>query len=182
MRDSCRSVRPVHPHACGEHAGASSELTINAGSSPRMWGTPFRDVCSCYFSRFIPTHVGNTSRNPARSNVCPVHPHACGEHTSRRFEILLSVGSSPRMWGTLEYDPEALAEARFIPTHVGNTPSHIPNRRMGTVHPHACGEHPRLARRFLFFFGSSPRMWGTPTHHYEHWTQNRFIPTHVGNT
>ena len=84
------------------------------------------------------------------------------------------------MWGTLEYDPEALAEARFIPTH-GEHTSHIPNRRMERFIPTHVG-NTRLARRFLFFFGSSPRMWGTPTHHYEHWTQNRFIPTHVGNT
>ena len=29
----------VHPHACGEHCGASDLHAIGIGSSPRMWGT-----------------------------------------------------------------------------------------------------------------------------------------------
>ena len=72
-------------------------------------------------SRFIPTHVGNTLVKGIRFEGKSVHPHACGEH----FAILSSsgylIGSSPRMWGTLEEMEFEEQEKRFIPTHVGNT-------------------------------------------------------------
>ena len=35
-----QDVRPVHPHACGEHRGCVWPRAAARGSSPRMWGTP----------------------------------------------------------------------------------------------------------------------------------------------
>jgi len=52
--------RPVHPHACGEHHEEEPEVLLDGGSSPRMWGTLSQEILGFPFSRFIPTHVGNT--------------------------------------------------------------------------------------------------------------------------
>src|SRR3989304_487570 len=38
--------RSVHPHACGEHAIFKNHRRLNRGSSPRMWGTPSKDIPS----------------------------------------------------------------------------------------------------------------------------------------
>ena len=35
------AIVTVHPHACGELAGAVGSLAMNKGSSPRLWGTLF---------------------------------------------------------------------------------------------------------------------------------------------
>ncbi len=152
------------------------------GSSPRMWGTLAFGVLLQLRIRFIPTHVGNTSRLSAASARRSVHPHACGEHVRSVRGLVLEAGSSPRMWGTpQDLHPVPLGQ-RFIPTHVGNTSPGAARFRILAVHPHACGEHLPLAVHRVHVRGSSPRMWGTlrfSTRRLRLW---RFIPTHVGNT
>jgi len=86
------------------------------------------------------------------------------------------------MWGTHGVSPIGRNEGRFIPTHVGNTPSRSGEGQPRPVHPHACGEHnapydPRVTKG-----GSSPRMWGTRIALMTIRDKRRFIPTHVGNT
>mgnify|MGYP000957603513 CR=1 FL=1 len=96
------SRRSVHPHACGEHSLHKVCSSSAIGSSPRMWGTHHKVKSNNHQNRFIPTHVGNTeSRYPSRLQI-PVHPHACGEHITKDNSLGCVLGSSPRMWGTLD--------------------------------------------------------------------------------
>ena len=74
----------VHPHASGEHASTTSRFLSMRGSSPREWGTHLRDQLVVYPLRFIPTRVGNTTRRTSSTVQFGVHPHASGEHVSRR--------------------------------------------------------------------------------------------------
>ena len=113
--------RPVHPHACGEHAMQSGYDKTNIGSSPRMWGTRLSFQKAPNERRFIPTHVGNTRWFGGGSPILAVHPHACGEHCRYPGYALPVRGSSPRMWGTQPIRIPKKAFVRFIPTHVGNT-------------------------------------------------------------
>ena len=92
---------PVHPHARGEHWCASNQIQAHAGSSPRTWGTRRSISAIAFLLRFIPTHVGNTTR--------------------RNDLMKLLCGSSPRTWGTPHIYFRSKFFARFIPTHVGNT-------------------------------------------------------------
>ena len=172
----------VHPHACGEHAGATGEAAAVPGSSPRMWGTL---DCLYYFLfcyRFIPTHVGNTPRRAGCGFRTSVHPHACGEHVTWLRSSTSPLGSSPRMWGTLVSASVHAVRIRFIPTHVGNTAARSPGSLETSVHPHACGEHPGHPPDPVLVAGSSPRMWGTRPGCTASRGSRRFIPTHVGNT
>ncbi len=57
------TLGPVHPHACGEHRGCWGHFEMNAGSPPRMWGTPVGRNSHRVRLRFTPTHVGNTRRS-----------------------------------------------------------------------------------------------------------------------
>ena len=155
------SGTPVHPHACGEHPLQINTSAQDAGSSPRMWGTPPSPSRKRSHERFIPTHVGNTSRHGRGARRTPVHPHACGEHRTGSPCLSRSSGSSPRMWGTRNFRETVNEHPRFIPTHVGNTPAGAPPPRCASVHPHACGEHDGEIRGRNGSLGSSPRMWGT---------------------
>ncbi len=86
-----------------------------------MWGTLYLQSYELLGYRFIPTHVGNTIACLIISIWLPVHPHACGEHGISRKSLMLILGSSPRMWGTLGLAVFDCVDCRFIPTHVGNT-------------------------------------------------------------
>ena len=153
-----------------------------AGSSPRMWGTLIASSLRPQYIRFIPTHVGNTLPSYIKSGNESVHPHACGEHNFTFFTGKYSIGSSPRMWGTLFPCILRTHASRFIPTHVGNTDLNPQPGLTQPVHPHACGEHPSGKPFFPVHLGSSPRMWGTLLRRAHALPLFRFIPTHVGNT
>ena len=76
-------VRSVHPHVCGEHGISFSGCSPISGSSPRVWGTlPVWPVPQPSH-RFIPTCVGNTPPPAERRKRMSVHPHVCGEHSTR---------------------------------------------------------------------------------------------------
>ena len=141
QRTAGQSVRPVHPHACGEHKFFAVGFDSPIGSSPRLWGTLLDIPDLIYYHRFIPTPVGNTSCSPPEHRARTVHPHACGEHLGTMKPCSSAIGSSPRLWGTLGTLPLPYLTPRFIPTPVGNT-VRVGTAVTGTsVHPHACGEH-----------------------------------------
>ena len=152
------------------------------GSSPRLWGTPSPGCGATHRPRFIPTPVGNTLLHHLLQKFQPVHPHACGEHTPATMLRLMLDGSSPRLWGTPRgFTPQEHA-FRFIPTPVGNTSLPRNNSPHFAVHPHACGEHKGILYFSPSYTGSSPRLWGTPSHPDAYLYGTRFIPTPVGNT
>jgi len=151
----------VHPHARGEHAQCFSGSAATAGSSPRTWGTPCHTRRAILAGRFIPTHVGNTIHHDPKVWCFTVHPHARGEHICHRLCSVAKRGSSPRTWGTQPRNRSAVLQARFIPTHVGNTDSRGLTMWQQTVHPHARGEHTCGQSGCQWICGSSPRTWGT---------------------
>ena len=76
-------------------------------------------------------------------------------------DALYFIGSSPRLWGTLQQERRALIQRRFIPTLVGNAiDKHYPPDAT-SVHPHACGERTIRRPHSVVTSGSSPRLWGT---------------------
>ncbi len=174
--------RPVHPRACGEHAGRAAACTISSGSSPRMRGTRRSQEWMDTDGRFIPAHAGNTPSISAWVSSTPVHPRACGEHFATIARTRPVLGSSPRMRGTLLHLEQRTGDLRFIPAHAGNTAVIIPNPPPRAVHPRACGEHVPEPVRARELHGSSPRMRGT--HQVQDVTMLgwRFIPAHAGNT
>ncbi|EYB69783.1 hypothetical protein DEIPH_ctg002orf0130 [Deinococcus phoenicis] len=172
----------VHPHPRGEHDTATPPGWPSAGSSPPTWGTLCPAQRYPRRRRFIPTHVGNTCSPASMPCCCAVHPHPRGEHTTPWKVTTPTVGSSPPTWGTLQTVQTCFSDARFIPTHVGNTQFVIAGGPPGPVHPHPRGEHPRTGANGFLGDGSSPPTWGTPDEGGRRVRSGRFIPTHVGNT
>ena len=126
--------------------------------------------------------MGNTQRSNTTWPCKTVHPHACGEHSNILLKDHVKDGSSPRVWGTLQLVIDHVFHGRFIPTRVGNTLARITSSVIVTVHPHACGEHPKIKSTDVCHAGSSPRVWGTLPTDRRGVTPHRFIPTRVGNT
>ena len=113
---------------------------------------------------------------------CTVHPHACGENDASKARTIYDQGSSPRVWGKPIRKAIQTMDRRFIPTRVGKTRCRRTRKRLGSVHPHACGENARWCAALLPGIGSSPRVWGKQFHHFKWRHMVRFIPTRVGKT
>ena len=148
---------------CGEHLRTRLQAFNLRGSSPRVWGTC--RMCSS----LTPPQLGSSPRvwgtcgggeTPRAGRT--VHPHVCGEHSIRRPHNRPRMTVHPHVCGEHESRVSELrADARFIPTCVGNI---------------MCN-----GRRWGKNIGSSPRVWGTceAVRHLLH--GRRFIPTCVGN-
>ena len=162
LKFSTLSLRmSVHPHVCGEHMEHKFPGWNSGGSSPRVWGTRWRESSLKTITRFIPTCVGNTKKDAEKVGYRTVHPHVCGEHPEILCDQEHNNGSSPRVWGTLTITKLHSVISRFIPTCVGNTSEPLRTRLLTTVHPHVCGEHIYYSDLQAYFTGSSPRVWGT---------------------
>ena len=173
--------RPVHPHACGEQSPGRNPMCSSVGSSPRVWGTGRLPGSHGRARRFIPTRVGNSCARAVIEKSLPVHPHACGEQKPTLTFRESRVGSSPRVWGTVDCQRMLAPPGRFIPTRVGNRQVNRPATVVAPVHPHACGEQAWAQGGDPSVIGSSPRVWGTAFAEPVVAAAGRFIPTRVGN-
>ena len=175
-------ARSVHPHVHGELTVMSLYGYVVTGSSPRAWGTrsPYRP--NPHLQRFIPTCMGNSVFGAGTCPGEPVHPHVHGELGTHFTFVMLSKGSSPRAWGTLVLYLRLLSQSRFIPTCMGNSTKRPGTRQRNTVHPHVHGELPHTPRVLCVGCGSSPRAWGTLSVRDRDGSEDRFIPTCMGNS
>ena len=57
-----RYLASVHPHSCGGYVKRLAEENGQYGSSPLMWGLHLLAAFYVLARRFIPTHVGVTTR------------------------------------------------------------------------------------------------------------------------
>jgi len=176
-----RPKKPVHPHARGERDAGPKSGRLNAGSSPRPWGTRGGRQADRTIDRFIPTPVGNARWSITTWPWPSVHPHARGERQLGSPRRLRVIGSSPRPWGTPPPPCPASCPPRFIPTPVGNAACWRRASGHWPVHPHARGERVPFVPGAPSRSGSSPRPWGTRRPAVVRAAEHRFIPTPVGN-
>ena len=140
--------------------------SLDAGSSPRMRGTP-RLPYSRHEWRIIPAHAGNSiSESSCLRLHDPDHPRACGELGEARIGCGVATGSSPRMRGTLPVgsrgNSHECLQRRIIPAHAGNSRSDPSDHRGGArIIPAHAGN-------------SSPARWPRG--------RVRIIPAHAGNS
>ena len=93
-----------------------------------------------------------------------------------------SMGSSPRMRGTLLSRHYSGRCAGIIPAYAGNTSRPQAYSTRSRDHPRVCGEHLRLSGKNSAKPGSSPRMRGTPVRLREPRRMTGIIPAYAGNT
>ena len=150
-----------HPRACGAHTSARAGGMSLTGSSPRMRGSPSRVCWRMQPLGIIPAHAGLTTVLPMASACRRDHPRACGAHYHIAEKVCGSMGSSPRMRGSLWCQRLAGPAAGIIPAHAGLTYQMKALEHTRRDHPRACGAHRPAPERRRAARGSSPRMRGS---------------------
>ena len=130
----------VHPRGCGEQFQNIVQILLRLGSSPRVRGTVSGRVFEQPVKRFIPAGAGNSFRCIFHRDHIPVHPRGCGEQITTNWRISRTLGSSPRVRGTVVSVQPDSRRARFIPAGAGNRPDECNSDSNGVVHPRGCGE------------------------------------------
>ena len=172
----------VHPHRCGENFHRVFPVGSGFGSPPQVWGKRRGRWSHRCHSRFTPTGVGKTKRKRKRKEMSGVHPHRCGENTTRTIGIVPLYGSPPQVWGKLCAAACSAMSAWFTPTGVGKTTSVKVAMSWVAVHPHRCGENGPAGRFFRKPQGSPPQVWGKHRYPILNTRRVRFTPTGVGKT
>ena len=150
-----------HPRVCGEHGISSNNAVLGTGSSPRMRGTPVKDGRQIDGAGIIPAYAGNTFLSKLAAVGLRDHPRVCGEHDSSSPVRCRTLGSSPRMRGTLVCDARHRLHDGIIPAYAGNTYAATSAGVACWDHPRVCGEHSFTDIEDMGYTGSSPRMRGT---------------------
>ena len=91
-------------------------------------------------------------------------------------------GPSPRLRGTRVPKGREAHRGRSIPAPAGNTKTIFSGLRPRSVHPRACGEHPRRPGPWTPVCGPSPRLRGTLDTLGLKLLEHRSIPAPAGNT
>ena len=110
------------------------------------------------------------------------HPRACGAHTSSTALLRRSVGSSPRMRGSLIDGHLGCKASGIIPAHAGLTRTRRQQPRGRRDHPRACGAHNSAVPSSTASRGSSPRMRGSQICRDDIDMLVGIIPAHAGLT
>ena len=106
----------------------------------------------------------------------------CGEHDPFATTLCASLGSSPRVRGTLEGEWDGGGRSGIIPACAGNTGRPKVSKRNRRDHPRVCGEHNATVRVIPTGRGSSPRVRGTHKTAIDAGWMDGIIPACAGNT
>ena len=177
-----RTFSRDHPRACEEHIRDLNARANDAGSSPRLRGTPRRAHDARRPQGIIPALAGNTDPTDSMSYASRDHPRACGEHDCCVHCRRRVLGSSPRLRGTLAISRSGDVRPGIIPALAGNTRAVITQCPLTWDHPRACGEHAIVHGTGIEYAGSSPRLRGTQVILYRELVRLGIIPALAGNT
>ena len=147
-----------------------------------MRGTRMRRKLAYSNPGIIPAYAGNTNSARPFSNKVRDHPRVCGEHTASTQVLRRSLGSSPRMRGTLLRVRAERQSTGIIPAYAGNTRCRTGFQAGCGDHPRVCGEHQLDALVGGIRTGSSPRMRGTLAPVIIGHVAHGIIPAYAGNT
>ena len=169
-----------HPHAYGDKLRSSYIAPHSNGSSPRVWGQASNQCFRSSAQRIIPTRMGTSSIGRRCSGGREDHPHAYGDKSILYVIRLVSLGSSPRVWGQVFAARGEPKFSRIIPTRMG-TRAIAPDNALGCKdHPHAYGDKLTVYPCHSLKVGSSPRVWGQVYRNMTLHAWRRIIPTRMG--
>ena len=147
-----------------------------------MWGQVLMSMPLIFRARIIPTRVGTRVITSGQEVISQDHPHACGDKVLASLLIVLSVGSSPRVWGQASRSFAILPIIGIIPTRVGTSAKKYSKSYSYRDHPHACGDKCFSSCPLGLSLGSSPRVWGQDNFALKDDQYLRIIPTRVGTS
>ena len=171
-----------HPRGCGAHGYRGKATTRSKGSSPRVRGSRCRGILGIGQDGIIPAGAGLTCSRPACHPMCRDHPRGCGAHSSDTSTIWMSLGSSPRVRGSLRWVEPNILPHRIIPAGAGLTALHYDYLLSYRDHPRGCGAHLNAGIQIPINEGSSPRVRGSLTDRRRNDISAGIIPAGAGLT
>ena len=108
------------------------------------------------------------------------HPHAYGDKLHLLRYGIVTLGSSPRVWGQVSSVGFPIACCRIIPTRMGTSTTLGVGVSLSEDHPHAYGDKPLYSSEYNHMPGSSPRVWGQVGVRFKDVALKRIIPTRMG--
>ena len=177
-----RQRHGAHPRACGENLLDGDPPPPTTGSSPRVRGKhhPLRRRWTT--QRLIPARAGKTCCRWRGHRRGRAHPRACGENAHAATNAAAPPGSSPRVRGKHQEEPDGGRRPGLIPARAGKTTPKSNNSRSATAHPRACGENVMRGKGFICAHGSSPRVRGKRRGWPGGCSPTRLIPARAGKT
>ena len=132
-----------HPRGCGAHVCMNGFMVPSEGSSPRVRGSQVNPALAPHFGGIIPAGAGLTLILHAMSYTSWDHPRGCGAHVFEREELDESLGSSPRVRGSLTMGMTLKYLNGIIPAGAGLTFHTYTDAGFSGDHPRGCGAHRR---------------------------------------
>ena len=105
-----------------------------------MRGTVYRYRDGIRKQRITPACAGNSVFDGGQPKKGEDHPRVCGEQGILDQNILIGIGSPPRVRGTVAFKSCGYAPHRITPACAGNSASSHPASTSGEDHPRVCGE------------------------------------------
>ena len=131
-----------HPRVCGEQFEEVVYAAAEKGSPPRVRGTESNFLDESPEYRITPACAGNSQRSPAQCRGCGDHPRVCGEQSAAFFSKNHSIGSPPRVRGTVNNGGLMDKLKGITPACAGNRGARLAAPRLRKDHPRVCGEQP----------------------------------------
>ena len=126
-----------------------------------MRGTEYFSATIAEYQGITPACAGNSYLAYGKEYGVKDHPRVCGEQAGVSEKRLESVGSPPRVRGTVRQSFEDIYGVRITPACAGNSAKKSNSRRMNKDHPRVCGEQGAWCIFGAWCRGSPPRVRGT---------------------
>ena len=108
------------------------------------------------------------------------HPHAYGDKIIEAHAETVDTGSSPRVWGQVDFVLNGQYFRRIIPTRMGTRKKSLEDAGKDRDHPHAYGDKKCFLLILSTRTGSSPRVWGQVRKYTTKSCAQGIIPTRMG--
>ena len=167
---------------CGEQHVVMCEVMICGGSPPRVRGTDRR---RCRWGRkqgITPACAGNSGSLSRYSTTAKDHPRVCGEQLSVVRFRAHSVGSPPRVRGTVSAFILRPPSAGITPACAGNSAPRGGSGGGSWDHPRVCGEQQIPGSAGARCPGSPPRVRGTARGSPPEGPEHGITPACAGNS
>ena len=155
-----RAASRDHPRVCGENWDGEGMADKRSGSPPRVRGKHFENRREFRLARITPACAGKTQARRRVRRRDEDHPRVCGENKDTIVQLLLNLGSPPRVRGKLRTTKSSKNDLRITPACAGKTGNnnvHIVDRK---DHPRVCGENAGRLQMTDSVLGSPPRVRG----------------------
>ena len=119
-RRSYRMRSRDHPRVCGEQLNRAALNVIFIGSPPRVRGTVDKNSSWRIWYRITPACAGNRGALEGKEPDRQDHPRVCGEQMRTANGLRGSIGSPPRVRGTVGARLQPLPGNRITPACAGN--------------------------------------------------------------